>query len=199
MRRRRSPQPRTESTVSRKELLWIAGSAGITLLALGLLASTTSLFRSPNRDEAASWNQRTISAGYIGSQLKEIDKTHCSLIISYDLENNTDSDFHLVDGPSVVILSKLKSDGSYSQEQPIRLAYPVFLPARQHARLAVEITQPFNWPAEQDAAYLEKMRNFVKQRLENVGEFVLFDQNNHWQLELPSGWEQLQEASQASS
>ena len=42
------------------------------------------------------------------------------------------------------------------------------------------------------------MRNFVKERLENVGEFVLFDQTNHWQLELPSGWEQLQETSQAS-
>lgn len=185
--------------MSRKELFWIIGSAGITLLALGLLASSTSLFKSRSREEGASWNQRTISAGYIGSQLKEIDKAHSSLIISYDLENNTDSDVHLADGPGVVILSKLKSDGSYSQEQPVRLAYPVFLPARQHARLAVEITEPFNWPAEQDAGYLEKMRNFVKQRLDNVGEFVLFDQDNHRQLELPSGWEQLQEASQASS
>lgn len=183
--------------MSRKEVLWIAGSAGITLLLLALLASTTSLFRRANTDEAASWNQRTISAGYLGSQLKQIDKAHSSLIISYDLENNTDSDFHLADGPGVVILSKLKSDGSYSQEQPVRLAYPVFLPARQHARLAIEITQPFNWPAEQDAGYLDKMRTFVKDRLENVGEFVLFDQDNHWQLELPSGWEQLQETSQA--
>ena len=185
--------------MSRKELLWIAGSAGITLLALGLLASTTSLFKSPNHDEPASWNPKTISAGYVGSQLKEIDKTHSSLIISYDLENNTDSDFHVADGPSVIILSKLKSDGSYSQEQPVRLAYPVFLPARQHARLAVEITEAFNWPGEQDAGYLEKMRSFVKQRLDNVGEFVLFDQDNHWQLELPSGWEQLQTGSQAGT
>jgi hypothetical protein len=43
------------------------------------------------------------------------------------------------------------------------------------------------------------MRNFVKERLENVGEFVLFDQSNHWQLELPSGWDQLQEAPQVSN
>ena len=98
----------------------------------------------------------------------------------------------------MVILSRLKSDGSYSQEEPIRLAYPVFLPARQHARLAIEITQPFAWPAEGDSGYLDKIRNFVKQRLENVGEFVLFDETNHWQLELPSGWEQLQDTSQAS-
>lgn len=192
------PRPRMESRVSRKDALWIAGSAGITLLALALLASTTS-FRHSSREERPTWNQRTISAGYVGSQLKQIDKTHSSLIISYDLQNDTDSDYHLADGPSVIILSKLRSDGSYSQEQPIRLAYPVFLPARQHARLAIEITQPFNWPAEEDAGYLDKMRNFIKERLEDVGEFVLFDQNNRWQLELPSGWEELEEPSQASN
>ena len=192
------PQPRTEYRVSRKELLWIVGSAGITLLALALLANSTSLFKRSNREEAAAWSQKPISAGYIGSQLKQIDKTRSSLIISYELENNTDSDYHLAEGPGLVILSKLKTDGSFSQEEPIRLAYPVFLPAKQHARLAIEITQPFNWPAEKDAGYLDKMRNFVKERLANVGEFVLFDQTNHWQLELPSGWEQLQETSQAS-
>ena len=96
------------------------------------------------------------------------------------------------------VLSRLKSDGSYSQDQPIRLSYPVFLPARQHARLAIEITQPFNWPSDTDSGSIEKLRNFVKQRLQNVGEFVLFDEANHRQLELPSGWEQLEETSQES-
>jgi hypothetical protein len=168
-------------------------------LALALLANSTSLFKRSIREEPASWSPKPISAGYIGSQLKEVDKTHSSLIISYELENNTDSDYHLADGPEVVILSKLKTDGSFSQQEPVRLAYPVFLPAKQHARLALAITQPFNWPAEKDSGYLDKMRSFVRERLENVGEFVLFDQTNHWQLELPSGWEQLQEASQASN
>jgi len=184
--------------VSRKDVLWIVGSAGAALLVLSLLPGGGSLFKLLHREESPTWNQGTISAGYIASQLKEMDKTHSSLIISYDLDNNTDSDYRLVDGPGVVILSRLKSDGSYSQEEPIRLAYPVFLPARQHARLAIEITQPFAWPAEGDSGYLDKIRNFVKQRLENVGEFVLFDETNHWQLELPSGWEQLQDTSQAS-
>ena len=168
-------------------------------MALALLANSTSLFKRSTRQEPPSWSQKPISAGYIGSQLREIDKTRSSLIISYELENNTDSDYHLADGPEVVILSKLKTDGSFSQQEPVRLAYPVFLPAKQHARLAIEITQPFSWPVEKDAGYLDKMRNFVKERLENVGEFVLFDQSNHWQLELPSGWDQLQEAPQVSN
>src|SRR5437660_12737294 len=191
------PQPRTEYRVSRKELLWIVASAGITLLALALLANSTSLFKRSNREEAAAWSQKPISAGYIGSQLKQIDKTRSSLIISYELENNTDSDYHLAEGPGLEILSKLKTDGKCSQEQPIRLAYPVFLPAKQHARLAIEITQPFNWPVEDNPAYIDKLREFVRQRLANVHEYVLFDQSSPTEAKLPGVWQELQDPRQA--
>lgn len=185
--------------MSWKDALWVIGSAGVALLGMSLYAGKGSILKRPSREQPAAWNQGTISAGYIGSQLREIDKAHASLVISYDLENNTDSDYHLNDGPSVVILSRLKSDGSYSQDQPIRLSYPVFLPAREHARLAVEITEPFNWPSDTDSGSIEKLRNFVRQRLQNVGEFVLFDEANHRQLELPSGWDQLEETSEESN
>src|SRR5690348_7784861 len=187
-----------ESGVSWKDVLWVVGSAGVVLVGISLFKGNQSIFRRTSRQEPAGWNQGTISAGYIGSQLREIDNTRASLVISYDLENDTDSDYRLNDGPNLVILSRLKSDGSYSQDQPIRLSYPVFLPARQHARLAVEITQPFNWPSDADSGSIGKLRNFVRQRLQNVGEFVLFDEANHRQLELPSGWEQLEETSQES-
>jgi len=40
----------------------------------------------------------------------------------------------------------LKSGGSLSQQEPLRLSYPFFLPAKQHARLAIEMTQAFTWP-----------------------------------------------------
>ena len=183
--------------MSWKDTVWVVGSAGVALAALSYFTGTGSMLKRALRQGPPKWNQKTISAGYVRTELKEIDKTRSSVIISYDLENNTDSDYRLTESPGLVILSRLKSDGSFSQEQPIRLSYPVFLPARQHARLAIEITQPFNWPSEDDSTYLDKMRNFVKQRLENVGEFVLFDQTNHWQLELPSGWEQLQDSQQA--
>lgn len=184
--------------MSWKDALWVVSSAGVALLGMSLYTGNGSILKRAPHEQPAAWNQGTINAGYIGSQLREIDKTSASLVISYDLENNTDSDYRLADGPNVVILSRLKTDGSYSQDQPIRLSYPVFLPARQHARLAVEITQPFNWPSDADSGSIEKLRSFVKQRLRNVGEFVLFDQANHRQLELPSGWDQLGEMSEES-
>lgn len=181
-----------------KDALLVIGSAGATVLGISLVTGNGTLFRHSSRQEPAAWNQGTINAGYIGSQLREIDKTRASLVICYDLENNTDSDYRLSDGPNVVILSRLKSDGSYSQDQAIRLSYPVLLPSRQHARLAIEITQPFNWPSDADSRTVEKLRNFVKQRLQNVREFVLFDEANHRELEFPSGWGQLGEMSEES-
>lgn len=187
-----------EIKVSRKGLLWIGGLAAGAVLVLSVFVVAASSLKLFPREKSLGWNQGTIRVSYVGSQLREIDKSNSALMISYDLENDTDSDYRLVNGPGVVILSRLKSDGSFSQEQPVRLSYPVFLPARQHARLAIEITQPFVWPAEKDPAFLDKMKDFVKQRLENVGNFVLFDEANRLELELPSGWKQLQGAPQGS-
>jgi len=184
--------------VSWKDALWAIGSAGVALLGISLVTGNGSILKRSAREQPAAWSQGTISAGYIGSQLREIDKTRAALVVSYDLENNTDSDYRLSDGPGVMILSRLKSDGSYSEDQPIRLSYPVFLPARQHAHLALEITQPFNWPSDTDSNSIEKLRSFVRQRLQNVGEFVLFDEASHRQLELPSGWDQLEKVSEES-
>jgi len=40
-----------------------------------------------------SWNQDAIKATYVGSQLRQIDKTLAGLFLSYDLENNTERDY----------------------------------------------------------------------------------------------------------
>jgi hypothetical protein len=183
--------------VSRKDKIWVFGSIGVTALVWGIVLFGGSARKNSRPEDLVSWNQGGLSAAYVGAQLKQIDKTHSSLIISYDVENEGASDYRLVDGPSLHILSRLKSDGSLSQEQPFRLGYPVFLPSGQRARLAVEITQPFAWPTEQDPAYLDKLRIFVKRRLENVAEFVVFDEANHSQLLLPSAWGELPDVSPA--
>src|SRR6266571_2718609 len=69
-------------------------------------------------------------------------------------------------------------------------------PRRGHSE-QIEITQPLTWPVQDDPAYEDKLRDFVKQRLANVGAFVLFDESSHRQIELPGAWEELQETAQA--
>lgn len=158
------------------------------VLVLAIFLFAASVLKGSRPESPATWSQGRITATYVGTHLKQLDKAHSSLVISYDLENGTNADYRLADGLGALVLARLKSDGSLSQEQPLRLSYPVFLPPGQHARLAIEITQPFVWPAEEGPSSFDKFRAFVKSRLENVEEFVVFDEANHSEVPLPSAW-----------
>jgi hypothetical protein len=182
--------------VSRKQLLIIASSAGVVLL-LAILTLARPLFKNTPVEARtqSGWNREGIKAKYVAAQLREVDKAHCSLILSYDLNNQTDLDYRLTDGAGVVIMSRLKGDGSLSQEESIHLSYPVVLPARQRARLAIELSKAFAWPRD-DSHYEEKLKEFVKQRLGDVRGFVLFDEASHSQIDLPAAWPELQDKTQ---
>lgn len=183
--------------MSRKEWLTITGSAGAGLVLVVILKLSVPALKHPLNEMAKGWNREGIQATYMATQLREVDKTHSSLVLSYDLSNQTDLDYRLAEGSGLVIMSKLKSDGSLSQEAPIRLGYPVFLPAKQRARLAIEISQAFAWPVRDDARYEEKLKEFVKQRLSGVRGFVLFDESSHSQIDLPGAWPELADTKEA--
>jgi putative methionine-R-sulfoxide reductase with GAF domain len=128
-----------------------------------------------------------ITATYVGIEVKEIDKAHATLFFSYDLENNTDIDYRLADIPDVFIVAR-GTDGSLRQEEALPLSYPTFLPAKQRVRIAIEDERSFAWPRESDPGSDDKLKNFVRERLQNIAGFVLFDEVDHIQIELPSGW-----------
>ena len=144
-----------------------------------------------------AWNSGAIQGDFAGVQVKEVDATHATLIFSYDLDNTTDGDYQLTKGPTTVVMTRLKSTGSVSSEEPIALDNSVFLPARNRARIAVEITRTFNWPTPLPGTQIgpvnqEKFRALVSQEIANLSGFVLFDQATHIQIELPGGWQELQ-------
>jgi hypothetical protein len=146
---------------------------------------------------ASVWNSSAIRSSFAGVQVKEIDGTHAKLIFSYDLDNNTDTDYQVATGPTTVVMTRLKSNGSVSSQEPIALSNSVFLPARNRTRIAVEIVRNFNWPTGLPEAQIgpvnqEKFRALVSQEVSNLSGFVLFDQATHFQIELPSGWTELQ-------
>lgn len=181
----------TEIPVSRKQFLIITSSV-VAVLLLAILTLGRPIFKKPpQQDVRAGWNRDGIKASYVAAQLREVDKAHSSLVLSYDLSNQTDLDYRLTEGPAVVIMRRLKGDGSLSQEESIHLSYPVFLPAKQRARMAIEISRDFPWPRE-DSHYEEKLKEFVKQRLSDIRGFVLFDEASHSQIDLPAAWPELQ-------
>jgi hypothetical protein len=141
------------------------------------------------------WNSGAITATYVGAQLRERDSANAALYLAYEIQNHTDSDYRLADGPGALVMSRLRADGSLSSQEQVRLSYATFLPARQRARIALEILRPFNWPAESDPAFQDKLREFANQRLLDVQAFVLFDQADRFQIEFPGGWQELKLAS----
>jgi len=114
-------------------IIFSLAGAGLVLLIIFMTDATAFKGRG---ESSKSWNQEAIKATYVQASSKSWIKHNSILTLSYDLENDTESDYRLNAGPDVVIQSRLKSGGSLSQQEPLRLSYPVFLPARQHARLA---------------------------------------------------------------
>jgi len=124
-----------------------------------------------------------------------LDSDNAALYLAFEVQNHTDSDYQLADGPGALVMSRLRADGSLSSQQQVRLSYPTFLPARQRARVALEIPAPFGWPEDGDPSFQDKLRDFVNQKLADVQAFVLFDQADRFDIEFPNGWQELRMAS----
>jgi hypothetical protein len=171
------------------------------MLMVGLVVTAAAgfwfLWTDTHSNVSKGWNSTAIRATYVGAQLRETDPGHASLVLTYELSNATDSDYRLADDPNFVVMSRLKSDRSLSSQEDMRLSYPTFLPARQRARVALEIRHTFVWPGDGDAALQNKLKEFVNQRLSDVDEFVLFDSADRYQIEFPSAWQELKLASAA--
>jgi hypothetical protein len=183
-------QLRVASTTE-KVLVAVAG-----LILSGIMAY--SYYQYAPRRRGPSWNGGAITATYLGAQLREIDPSNAALSLSYELQNNTDSDHRLEDAPEFVVMSRLKTDGSLSSQEEVRLGHSTFLPARQRAQVTLELRRQFDWPAVGDPGLPDKLKSFVNNGLASADEFVLFDQNDRFQVEFPRGWQELKVAGRSN-
>jgi len=173
----------------RKSLLGV--SAVICVIAVAVVViqyrRVTSSGNSPN-----SWNEGAIKGTLAAVRVRELDPTHAAVIFFYDLENRTDTDYRLASGPSVVIMSRLQSNGILSGDQQINLDAAAFVPAKNRTRIALEITHAFDWPTQRDGAGERQLRQFVADEVSGLTSFVLFDQSTHYQIELATSSPELQ-------
>lgn len=154
--------------------------------------------------QASVWNSALLSGTFAGLQVHELDPGHVQLIFYYDLDNESDADYQLTKGPGTVVMTRLKSNGSLSSDEPMELDHSVFLPARNRTRISLQTTQVFSWPSGMQAGQIgpvnqDKFRALVTQQVGSVSGFVLFDQAKHIQIELPGGWQELQAPATAAS
>jgi hypothetical protein len=162
---------------------------------IALVITPAILYLRQGASKPQPWNSGAITATYVGAQLRELDSVNAAVYLAYEVQNHTDSDYQLADGPRTLVMGRLRADGSLSSQEQVRLSYPTFLPARQRARVALEIPSSFSWPAGNDPAFQDKLRDLVNQKLAEVQAFVLFDQADRFEIEFPSGWQELKIAS----
>jgi hypothetical protein len=131
------------------------------------------------------WNPRAIGTSFTGVEVRELDTKHAAVDFFYNLENQTSTDFQLTPGSKAVIMKRLKVDGSLSADRDARLVSAAFVPTNNRTRIAVEITDLFDWPTKQDAAADQSLRDFVARETSGLEGFVIFDQISRYQIELP--------------
>ncbi|MGB0035045.1 MAG: hypothetical protein WBP79_06185 [Candidatus Acidiferrales bacterium] len=173
-------------------------------LGLSMIAVSAVLFfvfgKLPRRNASANvpkpWNTDAIKCTFVGIQVREIDATNAAVVFFYDLQNNTDFDYHVGNEPNIYFMSRLKSDGSLSSDKQIKLDHAAFVPARNRTRIGLEISRPFAWPGQAGNASEEKLRELVNHEVANLDGFTMFDNASRFQIELPGGW---QEPPQVSS
>jgi hypothetical protein len=145
----------------------------------------------PAPKPVSPWNSHAIEGTPAGVRVEEIDPTHAAVIFLYDLDNTTDTDYRLVKGPNLVIMSRLKSSGALSGDEPVALDSAAFVPARNRTRIALEVTHLFNWPGQKSAYAERAFDQLVASEVAGVSGFVLFDQTSRYEIDFPAAWPQI--------
>ena len=117
-----------------------------------------------------------------------------SLALSYNVKNNTKTTYNL-NSPTLKTMALL-TDGKafsntfdYEQVGDFRLVGPDVIPPDGVGRLTVHVDFyfPSNFSAK-DRDDFGKVITPLDGQLKQMGGFVIFDNNNHYRINLPSGW-----------
>lgn len=193
----------------------VSAGAGFALI-LAILAG--GLFWYKSRPKAPrAWDGNAVTAKFVTLEFSNT-ADHVVFFFNYDLENNTDIDYRFMGGAadkphgpwekysepkgftpievvptagavSVFILKKLKGTDSLTQDDDINRD-SVFLPARNKVRFQIRVSYPYDDSFRAtERNDLRKANAFVEQKLEKVNGFVLFDEVDRCQVNLPSGWQ----------
>ena len=135
-----------------------------------------------------AWNRNAITAA--GAPGFGIRSDHKYIELSYSLLNTTKTDYK-IDSDTGIKLMLESTDGAFSHPQskesvPVRL--PIFIPAEQKGTFTLSLLSP-DVPqrnnSETDEEYHERLRAYLDHKGNLVASFVVFDEANRYQIDLP--------------
>jgi hypothetical protein len=108
----------------------------------------------------------------------------------YTIENTTAADYRIETYSDLKVMIRAQN-GGYSTPFPkeiYSLDLPVFVPGKQKGTLNLTLIGarvPERKAMESDDEYHEKLRQFCDQEIGGLAAFVLFDDSNRYQINLP--------------
>jgi|SRR5580704_9071164 hypothetical protein len=171
------------------------GGAGFAC-ALAIIAGAALWYH--NRPEGPKpWNATALQAKYRGLELttgSTKDPTAYSVSFYYDVKNNTDRNYAINTSaltPMAVLTdgNALSKEFGHYQSGEAAVDGPAFIPPGGTARVLVRVS--YFYPDEftqADKDDAKKVFPSVDRRLKELSGFVVFDEQNHYRIDLPEGW-----------
>jgi hypothetical protein len=169
-------------------LKWFAVGSGFAVASVVLVFML--IWYSSRPKPPKPWNTTALTAHEAPGF--EASRDAKKLEFTFMLENATEGDYHLESDAGLIMMIRNR-DGSLSRPIPRDIApvdTPVFVPSHQKGVLGISLALgeiPQQNPGESDDDYHERIRSFCNERLDGVAGFVLFDEENRYQINLP-GW-----------
>lgn len=158
------------------------------------LLSACFLRQKPQGKRPPSWNATAITAKY--DEIRTAGEDN-HIVFEYSLRNNTDRDYVLDNNVAVCLAIRLGGSKDLSRchdnvEEAIQ--FPIIVRARQTGLIVLEIPKRYPTPltpakssnGRQD--YHKALEQFAAAEMPNLRGFVLFDGENHYEIDLPAGW-----------
>jgi hypothetical protein len=153
------------------------------------------------------WNNTALKASFETMGLStNPQQANYSVDFVYTIENTTRRNYEFQPS-NVTIFANLaeefssasqknpslsKDFGDYQKEDPT-IDGPSFIPPQNRARFHIRVSYQYpNDFSEADKADINKVIKQVGKRLKELKGIVLFDQSNHYRIDLPKGWEDVE-------
>ncbi len=174
-----------------KRKMLIAGSAGAGAILMAALVLGVVLWRrsTPKPPPPRPWNTTSLIAqeppgfGLVAMREKKL------ISFSFMVEN-TKSDDYEFRPLGVKLMVKYKDSSLRGPISPPSGTpwHSAFIPAKQRGHIAILLSTreaPLKSARESEQEYHERLRGYLQEHFKNVNGFVLYDEINHYQLNLP--------------
>lgn len=145
------------------------------------------------------WNTTALKATYDTLEVTyggTKDAGSYSTDFYYELKNNTDTNYP-INGPTLTPMAVLTDGNALSKEfghyqsGDAAVNGPAFIPPGGTARIDVRVSYFYPTDFTQaDKNNAGKISSSLDHRLKELSGFVIFDEQNHYRIDLPEGWKQ---------